>query len=378
MLKYSLDFVRRTGGVYLTLLELQSREDLDVAEVCFAIGTPLCQVCSRLVIRLGRELDMNRDSSRFTPAAKILASGETPLSPATAQLLIDRHYVVLLEGKNFWQYAEPPEQYPRYLVHLSRLADRQYLIEPARFFRLAYRQIQNAANVRTIIMTLVAPGAVSGHSVRIEVEPWSRPTHAPLRLMATANSFSFDFLMRVRSTANVTKFLMDASPTPLATACAGTAPDPFALRLTCNHSGYQPLWREQLDEAWREDGKSPMTWPVLAGDDERWAVRAAIDAVVADAYGLSRDQYAHVLSTFSHASYPKAPELCLARFDELKQIGLEKFTRKYDPYWDIPLNENLPKPVIDLPIPGEAKEDDGGEYRLTGAVRPTKRRARKK
>ena len=45
------------------------------------------------------------------------------------------------------------------------------------------------------------------------------------------------------------------------------------------------------------------TWPVLAGDDERWAVRAAIDAVVADAYGLSREQYAHVLSTFSHASY---------------------------------------------------------------------------
>ena len=76
------------------------------------------------------------------------------------------------------------------------------------------------------------------------------------------------------------------------------------------------------------------------GDDERWAVRAAIDAVVADAYGLSRDQYAHVLSTFSHASYPKAPELCLARFDELKAIGLEAFTKKYDPYWDIPLNES--------------------------------------
>ena len=92
----------------------------------------------------------------------------------------------------------------------------------------------------------------------------------------------------------------------------------WALRLTCNHSGYAPLWQEQVGEAWREEGKPPMTWPVLAGDDERWAVRAAIDAVVADAYGLSRDQYAHVLSTFSHASYRKAPELCLARFDELK------------------------------------------------------------
>lgn len=54
--------------------------------------------------------------------------------------------------------------------------------------------------------------------------------------------------------------------------------------------------------------------------------------------------------------YPRAPQLCLARFDELKAIGLEAFTRKYDPYWDIPLNENLPQPVIDLPIPAEAEQ----------------------
>ena len=144
-----------------------------------------------------------------------------------------------------------------------------------------------------------------------------------------------------------------------------------ALLLTCNHSGYAPLWREQVGEAWREEGKPPMTWPVLAGDDERWAVRAAIDAVVADAYGLSRDQYAHVLSAFSHASYRRAPEMCLARFDELKSLGLEKFTRKYDPYWDIPLNENLPQPVIDLPIPkGDTAEqtDDGRWKERSGQI----------
>ena len=110
--------------------------------------------------------------------------------------------------------------------------------------------------------------------------------------------------------------------------------------------------------------------PVLSGDDERWAVRSAIDAVVADAYCLSRDQYAHVLSTFSHSSYRKAPELCLARFDELKQLGLETFTRKHDPYWDIPLNENLPQPVIDLPIPKDetAEQTDHGTWK-SGAAR---------
>jgi hypothetical protein len=125
------------------------------------------------------------------------------------------------------------------------------------------------------------------------------------------------------------------------------------LRLAAMTAVFDALWREQVGDAWREAGKEPFAWPVLAGDDERWEVRAAIDAVVADAYGLSRDQYEHVLSTFSHKSYPKAPQLCLTKFDELKKLGLDAFTRKHDPYHDIPLNENLPQPVIDLPIPEE-------------------------
>jgi hypothetical protein len=115
---------------------------------------------------------------------------------------------------------------------------------------------------------------------------------------------------------------------------------------------YAPLWREQLGEAWREPG-APSTWPVLSGDDSRWA---AIDAVVAHAYGLPRDQYAHVLSTFSHSSYKDAPRQCLAAFDELQSLGLEAFTKTHDPYWDIPLNENLPQPVIDLPVPAASPD----------------------
>jgi hypothetical protein len=78
------------------------------------------------------------------------------------------------------------------------------------------------------------------------------------------------------------------------------------------------------------------------------------DSLVAHAYGLTRDQYAHVLSTFSHSTYQDARRQCLAAFDELQQIGLEPFTQKHDPYWNLPLNENLPQPVIDLPIPAAA------------------------
>ena len=78
---------------------------------------------------------------------------------------------------------------------------------------------------------------------------------------------------------------------------------------------------------------------------------------------LTGDQYAHVLTTFSHASYADTPRQRLAAFDELQSLGLEAFTKKHDPYWDIPLNENLPQPVIDLPVPAAALKEDGTPYR---------------
>lgn len=121
-------------------------------------------------------------------------------------------------------------------------------------------------------------------------------------------------------------------------------------------SARAPSWREQLGEAWREAGTA-FTWPVLSGDDARWAVRAAIKSVVAHAYGLTRDHYAHVLSTFSHSTYKDAPRQWLAAFDELHSIGSEAFTTKHDRYWDIPTNQNLPQPVIDLPISGAAQDE---------------------
>lgn len=65
-------------------------------------------------------------------------------------------------------------------------------------------------------------------------------------------------------------------------------------------------------------------------------------------YGLERAQCERVLSTFSHKSYPRAPELCLAPFDELKRLGLEPFCAKHDRYWGAPFVETRPGPVVDL------------------------------
>jgi len=210
----------------------------------------------------------------------------------------------------------------------------------------------------------------------------SKSTNAiRLALQAISSSFTADWLLRQKSTANVNLFILAGVPIPIIPNEFYSFITKASLRLTCNHVGYEALWREQLGDIWRETLKSPFTWPVLPVSEERWKVRAAIDAVVAHSYSLLRDQYAHVLSAFSHKSYPKALELCLARFDELKAIGLDAFTKKYDPYWDIPLNENLPQPVIDLPV-AEAEQSTlgdpalGPQFRLSD--KPARQRAKRK
>lgn len=381
-LDYNLDFVQKTGGDYLTLLELQSEKDLEVAKLCFANGEPFGKVCDRLGIKLGRELNMTDDDWRFTPTSEILPEGKDPRDPDAAKQLLEMGYLVLHEGKTFHQYDDRWDNIPENLVSLKKLNDKSSFIQSTKFYRLAFRAVQNAENERTLIITIIPPGNVFGNSAPCDRNPEEALNYQRLKLQSVCLSFSPDWLLRLKATANINLFIINNSPLPITPQQADKFLVHSALRLTCNHAGYLPLWREQLGNEWREPNKEPFAFPGLATDDERWQIRAAIDAVVADAYALNREQYAHILSTFSHKSYPKAPQLCLACFDELQNIGLEAFTQKYDPYWDIPLNENLPKPVVKLPIPEvntNVVSTDDGTFQLTAppTEKPKSRRKKK-
>jgi hypothetical protein len=323
---------------------------------------------------------MADDAWRFTPTAKVVTDGEDPRDPEATKYLLAKGYLLMHEGKTFRQYDDRWGDPPRYLVAFHDVSDKPNWLKAARYYRAAYRNIAGPGDQNVAIWNVHPPGVITGEKGPSEATPDKRQNYRSLLTAGVFNSHVIDWLLQLRVRATVSQFMLHATPWPkecLQPRLAGLISH-LALRLTCNHAGYEPLWREQLGDTWREP-KPPFTWPVLATDDERWEVRAAIDAVVADAYGLSREQYAHVLSTFSHKSYPKAPALCLAKFDELKRIGLDAFTKKYDPYWDIPLNESLPKPVIELPIPAseEAKNLFGsGEGSLGSA--PKRRSTRKR
>lgn len=353
-LRYQMDFVRHSGGEYLNLLELRDTSDASVVETCFSSGSLFGPVAFDIGIRMQgppAALHMSHEGHRFLRTAKEL---DVRIATNTS---FQRDNIVLVEGKYFWQFNDLWGDPPRYVIPVGKLLDSVAHLQRASYYQFVIRAISASTNERTLVCCVLPPGCAVSNSVLVNATIGQSRNCDLLVLESLLNSFVPDWLLRQQTASNVALFTLDRQPLPAFSAIKNALCH-TALRLTCNHSGYASLWTEQLGDAWREP-KPKHTWPVLAGSDERWGVRAAIDAVVADAYGLTREQYAYVLSTFSHKSYPKAPALCLARFDELKSIGLDAFTKKHDPYWDIPLNENLPKPVIELPGIGDQKSEVG-------------------
>jgi len=352
-LRYSASFVSRTSGQYLNFPEFQTQSDFSTATKLYERTMSLADWSSdRRIKWRTTEFHTSHDSIRFVDSDTV--SNEDSRDAPVFRDLLYRGYSPIIEGKAFQQYTNVWGERPRYLIAHDNVGRKTWALQDAVHFRAVFRQVAGATDERTSIFAILPPGALAVETAPIEKEPSQRLYCETLQLVAIANSLPFDWTIRLRTRAHVNLFILNQSPMPRSTHHLFLGH--MSLRLICNSELYAPLWTEQFGDQWREPTPKH-TWPALAGDDARWEVRAAIDALVADAYGLDRAQYEHVLSTFSHKSYPKAPKLCLAAFDELKSIGLDAFTKKHDPYWDIPLNESLPKPVIDLPGASMAPEN---------------------
>lgn len=351
LLQLELEFIHELGGAYLCIPEIDSREALSIAETSLRAPARLGQFFGRFGMRFGSELHPTNDAHRLVPTPMV-TSGD-PREPATLVALMGTGYLVVANEDSIHAYDDSWPSIPRYLLPIHRAQDRGALLDDARFFRVFYRRIANIVDLRSMKAAMVPPGWVS-------TSPFALRGVREVRLadqlvaLAMLNSWALDWNLRLRLTATLNQFLVAALPVPQLSPGATRTLAHAALRLTCNHAGYARLWQDQVGEAWREPCRVPFRWPVLKEAEDRHAVRASVDAIVAQNYALSREQYGHVLSSFSHKSHPTAPELCLAAFDELQDLGVDAFCRKHDPYWDIPLNEKLPQPAIELPIPGAA------------------------
>ena len=319
---YDLNFLTRSGGAHLTPLELRGSLDLNVARRLYSSRQTLGEWWQDLGIRFGRDFHMTDDAPNMVPVGSARAAG----------------CPVLHEGKTFHQYTDRWTTLPRYAVSTAALAGKPAVRHAAGYFRTVFRDIAQSSNEHTMIAAMVPPGTVFGHTATVERSPDRRPNAAGLAVCGLLNTHPFDWLVRQKATTHLSLYIVEALPVP------DLAPSAFhflahaALRLICNHAGYAPLWHSQLGNAWREKTSAPC-WPVIETPDARWLLRADIDAVVAHAYGLTASHYARILDAFSHKSFPTAPSLCQAAYEDYARLGLERFCRERDPYPDIAVNQ---------------------------------------
>ncbi len=256
----------------LSLMEFQSKLDYEVAERIY--GTwPLVgeSQLDNWDLQFTQEFNMTTDRALFNT--------------------IRRGYA-LYEGKMIHQY-DAFYAPPRYWIDESLGVEQLKNSGAARWhegYRFAFREVSNATNERTCIAAVLPPKTFAGHTLWVGVAP---DYQRLLQYLAIINSFCVDWIARFKVDKHVTLFVMKQLPVPRLNPGNPyfDAIVPRAARLTCTRVEFADLWQAVMGESW--DESKGATDPA-----ERQRLRDEIDAIVAHLYGLSREDFDHILGTF--------------------------------------------------------------------------------
>lgn len=343
------DLIRAVSPDTLTIPEYRSERDVEIVRKMHARCEPFGTVMQRWGLQFRTELHMTNDSHLFRDRAwlrrhdctqlpgerwrgadeAVYASGpyvrqadgwmraEDQDDPHAPVVYAGEEYVPLMEGKWIHQFdhcafayvsgegksqiitrplgLEEKQVVPHFFV--SRREFREHLRGwPPH--RVGYRAIAHQSVERTLITAYIPGEFPAGNSVPVlsADDPWLLVTW-----MGISNSFALDFRMRMGlSGGNANLFTLCPLPLPEIPAESGAARDLVVAvcRLCCSTDETSGFWNEIA--SFHADAM-PSPWrPECAATDprERARLRARIDALVADLYGLSVEDYAYILSTF--------------------------------------------------------------------------------
>ena len=215
----------------------------------------------------------------------------------------------LVEGKMVHQFNNAFSQ-PRYWLDekearkavLGRTPDKKQKLD-YQAYRMGLRKIARSSDERTLIATMLPPSfhAENFQTVRVFNELGERTiaNDVLLYLCAVWNSLTVDWLIRLRVSANVNFFYVYQLPIPRLTN-ADAAFRPLverAARLVGTSAEFDDLLREIFGP------KATHRTHGAVGEESRRSLRAELDALTAQLYALTEEEFAHILATF-----PLVPE----------------------------------------------------------------------
>lgn len=241
------ELLQRLSGPARTVPELRTPTDVAIVERATASFPPLGSA-DGWHVQFGRELNATDDRDVLRPRGDGLP---------------------VVEGKLLRPFAVDLQSATR-SIHADDAAQR--LGSRVRRARLAYRDVASSTNRQTLIAALLPAACVSTHTV------FCLKTSLVLAdqycLCGLFNSYMVNYLVRLRVSTHVTTAIVEQLPIPTRDA------RPIELRRI----------------AWYGRALSRRRGRQTDADTRELLVR--LNAVVAAAYRLSTDEYAHVLDTF--------------------------------------------------------------------------------
>ncbi|MCZ6678916.1 MAG: hypothetical protein O7E52_16915 [Candidatus Poribacteria bacterium] len=315
-LEMSVKQVKKFSPDTLSVMEFKSQRDIYVTAQIYGdrplLGEKLEDTWN---VKFNTELHMTNDSHLFVDPEDVTNTHE---------------YEWLWEGKQIWLlsdgFAEPVR-----LVSANDIAG----LRSVRFTRVAYRALAASTNERTLVATVIPPGAPVGHSINV----------CPLKpeeccfLSGVMTSFVVDWIIRNKVTTNLTIFYLNQLPIARKTVneffeqsitarvgrlisgnekfiqvwesvfCKDWQSPDFWYPSSAPLHTYGPADEQEIRQRLRDEAKNITSeWgshcgvydrlPDRRDTGDRAQLRAEIDAYVAHLYGLSRDDFAYILGTF--------------------------------------------------------------------------------
>jgi hypothetical protein len=182
---------------------------------------------------------------------------------------------------------------------------------PALFPRIAFRNITNRTNRRTLIAALVP-----GERILVETAPWvlwldlKHPTTHEAYLLGAMSSLPVDWWMRRFVEGHVEEAAFNCLPIPVADLSAGYGRRLVELagRLACPDDRFA-YWAKMVGV-----GHGPLK------PEKKQAMIEELDAVMARLYGLDPDQLTHIFDTFHEWSDETQAKAWAARRDRTLTI----------------------------------------------------------
>ncbi|MDX2141699.1 MAG: N-6 DNA methylase [Chloroflexota bacterium] len=201
-------------------------------------------------------------------------------------------------------------------------------------YRVVHRRIARATDARTLISAIVPRNAACEVNATVVLVTGNPHEATKLYVCALLNSFVLDYLLRYKVSTTLNMFYMESLPLPRLTAGNPffDAIVPRAARLVCTRPEFDDLWREVMGDALTPSPSPERGVPLGEGSPEdstsaklqsgsqspqeslkvprpegegfrvrvpdRQQLRDEIDALVAHLYGLTRDEFDHILGTF--------------------------------------------------------------------------------